>query len=162
MLCRGGGKAPGKHTFGIQKWCRREHTGLCACDLVELEEAHALLPVAYSVHTQMRCQTFLLLLPWRQWNCEVWETCSSPRAPRVPKAPAYVGKSVRSYAKNRDTPSVEERLTWVLLCAPVVDVPNIELTGRCRYDDAHVQIPRIMLQPDNLGFALRGGSAPNH
>lgn len=50
------------------------------------------------------------------------------------------------------TPSVEERLTWVLLCAPVVDVPNIELTDRCRYDDAHVQIPRIMLQPDNWGL----------
>ena len=50
----------------------------------------------------------------------------------------------------------------MLLCAPVVDVPNIELTDRCRYDDAHVQTPRIMLQPNNLGFALRGGSAPNH
>ena len=103
VLCRGGGKAPGKHTFDIQKLCRREHTGLCACDLVELEEADALLPIAYSVHTQMRCQIFLLLLPWRQWNCEVWETCSPPRAPRTPTAPAYVGKSVRSYAKDRDT-----------------------------------------------------------
>lgn len=41
VLCRGCGKVPEEHTFGIQLLYLREHTELCAYDLLKLEEARA-------------------------------------------------------------------------------------------------------------------------
>lgn len=102
VLSSGRGTAPERLTFGIQRLCLRERTELCAYDLLKLDYAHAILPAPYSARTQMRCQTFLLFLPWRQWSCEVWGTPRTRWSPRAPRAPACVGKSVRSYAKISD------------------------------------------------------------
>ena len=115
VLCRGCGKVPEKRTFGIQKLCLREHTELCAYDLLKLEGARAVWLVPYSARTQTRCLISLLLLPWRQWSCEVWETPKNRSSPRAPRAPACVGKPVRSYAKiSGHAPGAEERLTQAL------------------------------------------------
>lgn len=37
VLCRGCGKVPEKHTFGIQKLCLMEHSELCVYGLLKLE-----------------------------------------------------------------------------------------------------------------------------
>lgn len=81
---------------------------LTAC--CKLEKAHAILTVSYSARTQTRCLISLLLIPWRRWSCDVWGTPRNRSSPRAPRAPACVGKPVRSYAKiSGHAPGVEER-----------------------------------------------------